>query len=119
MHWRVVRTRLVVAPKRGCWRPRPPWSMGIVEIVVAWVGMWSVFRMDLRADDMRVVKESVKELDHSVMCPHVDGGEARTSEANRWVSLWRVLTLMVRRVVCLSWRPEVMAVISWSALLRT
>ena len=61
--------------------------MGIVKIVVAWVGIWSVLKTDLGTDDMKAVKELVKVLDHSVMWPQVDSGEARTSETNRWVSL--------------------------------
>ena len=47
----------------------------------------------------------MKVLVHSVARPQWDAGVERMSEANRWVSLWRALTLMVRRMVCLSLRP--------------
>ena len=118
MHWRVVRTRLEAALNRGCWRPRPPWSIGMVAMRVAWCGISAVLRMDWRVAEMRLVKEVVKGLVHSVESPQLDAGVDRMSEANRWVSLWRVLTLIARRAVCLSWRPVEMAVAAVDAEAR-
>ena len=76
--------------------------MGMVAMEVTYSGMCWVFRMEARVDEMRLEKAVVKKLVQFVEEPHWAAGVERMSEAKRCVSLWSVLTLMVRRVVCLS-----------------
>ena len=74
--------------------------------------------MDASVVEMRPVKDLVNGLDQFVDDPHWDSGVERMSEANRWVSLWSVLTFIVRRMVCLSWRPVAMSEASVAAVWR-
>ena len=100
-----VKTNDGIAAARGCWKPKPPLDIGRVAMVEECAGKDSMER----ASDMKVFiivenafARGLFQLYHS--SGRLDSSVQTTSEANRWVILWRVHVLKRRVLVCLSVR---------------